>query len=640
MANDIKIQIEAILNDSRFKAGVKSMSAEMDSHAKKSGGFFSQLKLGWLAVVGVVYQVGKALKGFVVEAMEAQTNVTKLSQALVNQGTYSKELVKAYQDQAKALQALTKFGDDEIVNAQAILTTYGAQKENMEELVKATLDFAEAKKIDLRSASEIVGKTIGSENNLLGRYGVQIDNAKKGTDRMTETVNKLNMMFGGQAESAAKTFEGRIKQVQNQMKDFQETLGKGILIGLNPMIEKFEKFSKSAKGMEQINNMAKTLASAFVVVGGAIGIVVNNIVGMVNGAIDGIRTIVSSGQAVMKWIKGEGSPKEIFETMKSGAIETAQTYKDTVQGIFESIGGIGQGLKDLWTETETLIVESNLRIGESNEELLTKTTEQINKEKEERLKFLEFMDEQKVIELEKLEEQYNQQLAYADKYGADLALINEQYQMKQDEINKKYDAEYIKGVEAKKKAEADFLAFKEGIIQSSVDALIDGIADEKKAGKKATADYIRMIGTQIAGMLTLKAAASFATLATIPQGIAYTAAAAGVKVMANGVANQIESYDVGTPSIAGDQVAMVHDGERIIPADMNIPNISNEDFIKATYRGLGSNTGSSSVSTTNNNNTTNVNLNGLSVNAGMNTTIGELINMADRMGMRSIFQRG
>lgn len=46
------------------------------------------------------------------------------------------------------------------------------------------------------------------------------------------------------------------------------------------------------------------------------------------------------------------------------------------------------------------------------------------------------------------------------------------------------------------------------------------------------------------------------------------------------------SFAIGTESVPADMIAKVHKNERIIPARMNIPAISNEDFVKAALRGL------------------------------------------------------
>ncbi|MEK9693733.1 MAG: hypothetical protein VW235_12470, partial [Rhodospirillaceae bacterium] len=75
---------------------------------------------------------------------------------------------------ASALQAKTSFGDEDIIQVQATLAQYTNEEEKLKDLTAAVLDFATAKGMDLNSASELVGKSIGSSTNALSRYGITI----------------------------------------------------------------------------------------------------------------------------------------------------------------------------------------------------------------------------------------------------------------------------------------------------------------------------------------------------------------------------------------------------------------------------------------------------------------------------------
>lgn len=644
MSEDIKITIETILKDEKFQAGVKNMTKSLDDHKNKSGSFFSSMKVGWLALVAVVFQVGKALQGMINEAMVAEKNMAMLTQALKNQGTYSKELVNAYKEQATALQKLTKFGDDEIIKAQAQLTMYGIQKDRMLEVTQATLDFAEAKGIDLKQATEIVGKSIGTENNMLGRYGVVMDEATKKTDRTTAAVKALNAAFGGQAQKAAQTFQGRVIQLKNNFSDFQEAMGKGILIGLNPMIEKMQKFINSAGGMEKIDKVAKVVASAFVILGNIIGIIANNITGVISMSVDGISSVIEAGKKVFF----DGDFKGAADSLASGFVKVKSTYQETAVGIVDSFKSMGKGLKDVWTDADTLHDKAVGSMIDKNDDLI-KSNKDVKKSMDLfklQSDISEFVSDEMTKELRAAQEEYEDLLersAEATEITEEqLTQLTEAYNKKRDAIRKKYNDAELKRAEEIKKIREEFA-------QTTTDAIIEGITKEELAGKKASANFVKAIGTQVAGILSGRAAAALALGFTPPplggpqfltSAAVLTGAAATVKAVANGAASAIESFDVGTPSVQGDQVAQIHNGERIIPAAMNIPNMSNESFMAATYRGLGSMAGNTTQSNVSHDNSVHVNLGGIQLDAGRDTTIGDILNMADRMGIRSIFQRG
>jgi ribosomal protein L14E/L6E/L27E len=573
MSENITVLIEAILKDEKFVSGISSMNKSLDSHSKKSEGMFKQLKLGWLAVAAAIGGTVLALKGIVKETIETEVNISKLSQALKNQGTYSKELIDTYKKQASAVQNLVKGGDDEILKAQAIFTMYGVQKEQMDGLIKATLDFAKAKNIDFIPASEMVAKTVGSETNALSRQGVQFDSNVKGIEKINAVMTVLNDKFGGQAAAAAATFEGKIVSLGNSFDDFKRDIGKGIILGIQPAIDSFNNFLASAEGMEKTANVARVIAGAFVILGS-----------IVTGT---FKNIVSSVSYVSEYM---ANAKDYFTHLFDGTNASNKAAIDNAILTKEFI-------KNQIDITKTMFTDSYAG-----------------------LKMLS--------DANAVNEQTN-----AQNTTTRLATEN----AKQVENTKQR-------VAAEKKAIDDYNNFKISTYQKGVDAVVTGLLDEKTAGKTNTANFMRMIADQLAAYLALKAtvawAESLANPLMIPAAIGYTAASAAVKVAGEAAASRIESYDVGTPNVQGDQVARIHDGERIIPAEMNIPNMSNEAFMGATYRGIGSSGQGSSVSTTNNNSTQNINLNGIGINAGMGTTLAELLDMADRMGSRSIFQRG
>lgn len=179
-------------------------------------------------IVGAFRSATGAVVGFVKDSIEAYAEeeraVNALSQAMVTQGVFTSELRTKYLEMASALQKTTTFADEQIIAAQATLQSFIGEKEVTEELVKATLDLAAAKGIDLASASELVGKTIGSTTNALARQGIEITETTDKTARAAEVITKINGRYEGQAEALAKGL-GAIEQAKNAWSDFMETVG-------------------------------------------------------------------------------------------------------------------------------------------------------------------------------------------------------------------------------------------------------------------------------------------------------------------------------------------------------------------------------------------------------------------------------
>jgi hypothetical protein len=201
---------------------------------------------GILAATFSVAAIAAFGKAAVDSASEQEQAEIKLAQAL---GRTSQGLL----DQASALQKTTKFADEQIIAAQASLAMFTKNEAQLKQLTKATLDFAAAKGMDLTSAADIVGKSLGSEASMLGRYGVATEGAANSTARFTSIMEGLGARFGGQAEAQANTFSGSIAKMKNQFGETLEVIGNVIvknpvvIKGINMMSEAFSNLAEWLK---------------------------------------------------------------------------------------------------------------------------------------------------------------------------------------------------------------------------------------------------------------------------------------------------------------------------------------------------------------------------------------------------------
>jgi len=129
-----------------------------DEGSKQAIGGIQGMLLNLNNAIGIARTVWSGLKGVVDSILgswgEQEQAINALNQSLVQQGIYSADLSKKYIDMASALQRVSVYGDEQIVQAQAIIQAQLGQQEITESLMKATLDFASAKKIDLASAAD------------------------------------------------------------------------------------------------------------------------------------------------------------------------------------------------------------------------------------------------------------------------------------------------------------------------------------------------------------------------------------------------------------------------------------------------------------------------------------------------------
>ena len=167
------------------------------------------IKTSALAQVAAIGGVVLALRGMVrgigasIEAANKQEDaINALDGALADLGPSADKVSKALQDQAAALQLVTRFGDEETIQAQALLASFVKEEDAIKAATVATMDLAEAKGFSLVSAADLVSKTLGSSTNALTRYGIEVTGAVGSTERLTSLTENIAKVFGGRAQKA------------------------------------------------------------------------------------------------------------------------------------------------------------------------------------------------------------------------------------------------------------------------------------------------------------------------------------------------------------------------------------------------------------------------------------------------------
>lgn len=165
----------------------------------------------------------------VASASATETAINKLNQALALSGQYSKTASQEMVDLAGALQATTRYGDDAILSASALIQTIG--KLGAGELPQATsaaVDLAAALSIDLDSAAKLVGKAAIGNVDAFKRYGIEIE---KGTTASQTFANAMRTLSGfqGTAAAQAKTFAGITDILKYSWEDLTKVTGNAII---------------------------------------------------------------------------------------------------------------------------------------------------------------------------------------------------------------------------------------------------------------------------------------------------------------------------------------------------------------------------------------------------------------------------
>ena len=207
--------------DKKTKQGLTGVDNSMKSLAK------SALKVG-----GVLFAARGLIRGFqrTIELAKIQEVAErKLSSAY---GKSTKNLL----DYARALQKVSVFGDETIIEAQALIAAFVDEEEAIKKATQATLDLATAKGMELTVAADLISKTLGSTTNAMSRYGISVEGAVGSSERLESLVGNVADKFGGMAFQISETTSGQLDQIKGEWSDAMESIGRGMLEALDPKI--------------------------------------------------------------------------------------------------------------------------------------------------------------------------------------------------------------------------------------------------------------------------------------------------------------------------------------------------------------------------------------------------------------------
>ena len=140
-------------------------------------------------------------------------------------GRRSEELLKF----ASAMQEVTTFGDEQIIQSEALIANFIKEEDQIKKLMPAIMDLATAKKMNLSAAADLVTKSVASSTNAMTRYGIEIVGAAGSVERIDSAVQNLTKAFGGAARAIAQTDVGKLDQVKNLIGDVAEDFGERLV---------------------------------------------------------------------------------------------------------------------------------------------------------------------------------------------------------------------------------------------------------------------------------------------------------------------------------------------------------------------------------------------------------------------------
>ena len=180
---------------------------------------------------------------------------------------------RALLDQASALQKVTTFGDEAIIEQMSFLAALNLSEEQITRMIPLSLDLASATGLSLESAVRNTAKTFSGLTGELGELLPQLKDLTTEELKAGDALDVIAELMGGAAQENTKTLAGKLEQTKNAVSDAGESLGEllapAVIHTANAVAFLSDKLVKGAEfiaelitGQEAVTETTKSFASA------------------------------------------------------------------------------------------------------------------------------------------------------------------------------------------------------------------------------------------------------------------------------------------------------------------------------------------------------------------------------------------
>jgi hypothetical protein len=160
----------------------------------------NNLAASMIGATAGVYALVRGFKAVVNAANEQEDAIRALDAALAPLEEHAGTVSKRLQEQAAALQRVTKHGDETIIKGQALVATFTQSEEAIKRSTEAALNLSAAIGMDLNAAFLLMGKAAAGDTATLSRYGIVLDEGIPKSERLAAVLGLIEEKMGGRAQ--------------------------------------------------------------------------------------------------------------------------------------------------------------------------------------------------------------------------------------------------------------------------------------------------------------------------------------------------------------------------------------------------------------------------------------------------------
>ena len=348
---------------------VKTFGEDVDKSNGKTTTFSTTLKSAFSSenIKASLGAIGVATAGFlgssIKSAEDAEKSTQQVSVLLQNQGMSAQDASAGIQKFTKSITDMSAYSGGEAKAALTALTNKGIDFGTAMQNSTLLADVAAGSNTSLADAADLLANAYNGKTKALTTLGIlskdevkQLGDSEDATITMADVQQRLNERYGGAAQAQLGTYAGQQKELENNFKSCQKTIGDAMLPVLTQLMQAILPVVQQVSKFVQDNpKLTAGILAAVAAIGTVVGGVsmVNKVTSVLNlGGIAGkIASFLPSiglvgiaiagvAAAAILIIKNWGPIKDFFKKLW-----------DDIKGIFSGVGewfsNVFQGAKNL-----------------------------------------------------------------------------------------------------------------------------------------------------------------------------------------------------------------------------------------------------------------------------------------------------
>lgn len=220
---------------------LKKAQMEINDFQRRMQTTFNQIRSGLTLNIGAgignrLAQIPSLINSSISAYARQEGAEANLAAAIRATGAQAKDAAESLKALASNLQAITAYGDETVLEMEALAVSFGVPADKMRECMEGAIGLSKAFKVDLKMATAMAAEALQGKTLRLNSYIPALKNATSDAERLS--LAQMAMVRGfSQAKAETETLEGAVRQCSNIWGDNAEIVGKSLAPAYRAFIE-------------------------------------------------------------------------------------------------------------------------------------------------------------------------------------------------------------------------------------------------------------------------------------------------------------------------------------------------------------------------------------------------------------------